>query len=483
MAIAGISRLLRPPAAHRRLFITKSVEELMSDTGAEADGGSRTHLKRTLKWYDVMGIGIGAIIGAGIFVLTGVAAAKYAGPSIVISFVLTGITCALVALCYAEFASMIPLAGSAYTYSYVTMGELVAWIIGWDLILEYGVGAVAVSVGWSGYARGLMAEAGMAVPSWAVSPVNFPAMLIVIALTLLLLWGMRESARVNMMLVMTKVFVLVLIILVGAAYFRPDLYWKTFYLNGWPGVMTGAGLVFFAYIGFDAASVTAEEAVNPQKTMPIGIIGSLLVSTVIYISFAAVLTGIVPLNILNSEKPVYDALAYTGLNWLAVIASAGAIAGITSVLFVSLMAMPRIMYALSRDGLLPKAVGTVHQKYKTPYLATLVTGISVAVFAGVVNIGTAAELTNIGTLFAFLLVSLGIILLRKTRPDLPRPFRCPLVPWVPLGGVIASAALILSLPAITWMRFLIWLGLGLLIYANYGMVHSRLARKVNGGGG
>ena len=451
----------------------------MEETGEE---GSR--LKRSLNLLDILFIGIGAIIGAGIFVLAGVAAALHAGPAVIASFVVAGVACGFAALCYAEFASMIPVSGSAYTYSYSTLGELVAWIIGWDLILEYAVGAIAVSIGWSGYLVELLGAAGMHLPT-AISGsplavpgaiINLPAMFIVLLLTGLLVLGTKESAGINTALVAVKIIVIIIVIAVGFSFVNPKNY-DPFMPFGIGGIFGGAAIVFFAYIGFDAASTTAEEAKNPQRDLPIGIIGALVISTALYIMAAVVLTGMVPYTELNQSAPFAYAFTKYHVTWATAVVSAGAIAGITSVLLVSLLAQPRIFFSLSRDGLLPKGIAKVHPRFKTPYKATLITGIAVAIFAGFLPIGVAAELTNIGTLFAFFLVSVGIIILRKKRPDLHRPFKVPLVPWLPAAGAIMCLLLMFSLPALTWYRFIGWLGFGLLIYANYGYHRSRILKK------
>jgi APA family basic amino acid/polyamine antiporter len=463
----------------RRFFITKSVEDVMEEA---AEGGTR--LKRSLNLLDILFIGIGAIIGAGIFVLAGVAAALHAGPAVIVSFIVAGIACGLAALCYAEFASMIPVSGSAYTYSYSTLGELVAWVIGWDLILEYAVGAIAVAIGWSGYLVELLGAAGMHLPTaisgspFAVSGAvfNLPATFIVLLLTGLLVLGTKESAGINTALVAVKILVIIIVIIVGFSYVNPKNY-EPFMPFGIGGVFGGAAIVFFAYIGFDAASTTAEEAKNPQRDLPIGIIGALIISTALYIMAAVVLTGMAPYNELNQSAPFAYAFTKYHVTWATAVVSAGAIAGITSVLLISLLAQPRIFFSLSRDGLLPKGISTVHPRFRTPYKATLITGIAVSIFAGILPIGVAAELTNIGTLFAFFLVSLGIIILRKKRPDLHRPFKVPLVPYLPAAGAIMCLLLMFSLPAITWFRFLAWLGIGLMIYANYGYHKSRILKK------
>ena len=462
-----------------RFSITKSVEDVFEDSASSAG-----KFKRSLGLLDILFIGIGAIIGAGIFVLTGVAAALHAGPAVVLSFVVAGVACSLAALCYAEFASMLPISGSAYTYSYATLGELVAWIIGWDLILEYAVGSIAVSIGWSGYLVELLGAAGIHVPT-AISGspmavpgaiINLPAMGIVLLLTFLLILGTKESAGINTALVAVKIIVILIVIVVGFSFVNPKNY-SPYMPYGIGGVFGGAAIVFFAYIGFDAVSTTAEEAKNPQRDLPIGIIGSLVISTALYISAAVVLTGMAPYNELNQAAPFAYAFSKYHVTWATALVSAGAIAGITSVLLVGLLAQPRIFFSLSRDGLLPKGISKVHPRFGTPYVSTLVTGIAVAIFAGILPIGVAAELTNIGTLFAFFLVSVGIIVLRKKRPELHRPFRVPLVPYLPAIGAIFCIVLMLSLPSLTWYRFLGWLGFGLIIYANYGYHRSRTMKR------
>jgi APA family basic amino acid/polyamine antiporter len=468
--------------SRRRFSITKKVEDVLD----EADR-SPNKLKRSLNVLDITAIGIGAIIGAGIFVLTGVAAALRAGPAIILSFIVAGIGCGLAALCYAEFASMIPISGSAYTYSYATLGELLAWIIGWDLILEYAVGAIAVAIGWSGYLVELFGAAGVELPvaltsgPMAGGVINLPAIFIVLLLTGLLVMGTRESAKINLGLVVVKIAIIIVVIVFGMSYVNSKNFEPFMPFGAW-GVVGGAGLVFFAYIGFDAASTTAEEAKNPQRDLPIGIIGSLIISTALYIAAAVVLTGMVPYKMLNQAAPFAYAFSQYNVTWATAVISAGAIAGITSVLLISLLAQPRIFFSLSRDGLLPARISKVHPRFKTPYISTMITGGAVAIFAGILPIGVAAELTNIGTLFAFFLVSLGIILLRRSRPDLHRPFKVPLVPWLPLAGAGFCLLLMVSLPAITWYRFIAWLGIGLIIYANYGYHHSKTMKRARESG-
>jgi len=459
------------------LFAKKSINDLIAQT--EEKGHK---LKRVLSAFDLTLLGIGAIIGTGIFVLTGVAAAIHAGPAVVLSFVVSGLACAFAALCYAEFSSMIPVAGSAYTYAYATLGELFAWIIGWDLILEYAVGSITVSIGWSGYFVNLLSSIGIHIPQWATQPpFNLPAAIIVFIMTVILVIGIRESARFNNAMVTVKLAVILFFIFFGAFYVRPEN-WSPFIPFGWSGIMTGAAIVFFAYIGFDAVSTTAEEAKNPKRDLPIGIIASLLICTVLYIIVSGILTGIVPVGTVKDNNsflsaPVAFALNYINQGWASGIISIGAIMGITSVLLVMLMGQPRVFFAMSRDNLLPEKISTVHPKFGTPYITTIITGVAVAIIAMMVPIGTAAELTNIGTLFAFAIVSTSVLILRRTQPDTPRPFKTPFVYIIAPLGVLSSLYLMYSLPVLTWIRFLVWLDLGLFIYYFYGRTHSRLTRK------
>lgn len=470
-------------ACKKRFFVTKETADV------EADLAGKQHLKRVLGPLDVTTLGIGAIVGAGIFVLSGVAARDYAGPAIVLSFVITGIACAIVAMCYAELASMIPEAGSAYSYSYATMGELVAWLIGWDLILEYSVGAIAVSVGWSGYIVGLVENTtGVAVPvAFTAAPgsapgaiINLPAMFIVLLLTALLCFGVKESVGINKIMVLVKVGIVIIFILVGMTLIDPKNY-DPFMPFGFPGVMTGAAIVFFAYIGFDAVATVAEEAKDPQRTMPIGIIGSLIVCTILYILVAIVLTGIVPIENIDVTEPLAAAFADKGIRWASALVAVGALAGITSVLLVSLLAQPRVFFALARDGLLPKKFAEVHPRFNTPWFSTLLMGIIISILAGLTPITTAAELTNIGTLFAFILVCIGVVILRKKQPDRKRAFKAPLSGWpypvLPIAGIAFCLALMASLPVLTWIRFVGWMGAGLLIYSFYGYNKSNITRR------
>jgi len=463
---------------------TKSIEQLVGDVehGAKA-------LKRTLTAMDLTLLGIGAIIGTGIFVLTGTAAANQAGPAIVLSYVIAGLACGFAALCYAEFAAMIPISGSAYTYAYATLGEIFAWMIGWDLILEYAVGSMTVAVGWSGYFQRILAGFGVALPAWmsaapGVAPgalINLPAVIITMAIMVLLVVGVRESARFNAAMVAVKLAAVLFFIAVGATYVKPAN-WSPFMPYGFPGVMTGAAVVFFAYIGFDAVSTTAEEAKNPKRDLPIGIIASLVICTILYLVVAAILSGIVPVVQFKDDAqflnaPVGYALAVIDKDWAAGLVSAGAVAGITSVLLVMLMSQPRIFFAMSRDQLLPAGVSKVHPKFRTPYITTIITCVIVAIVAAFVPIQILGEMTSIGTLFAFVVVSLAVIVLRLKRPEATRPFRVPFGYVIPVLGVLSCLYLMVSLSVMTWVRFLGWLDIGMVIYWFYGRTHSPLADK------
>jgi APA family basic amino acid/polyamine antiporter len=466
----------------RRPFRTKSIEQILGDYEAQ------THkLKRTLTAFDLTALGIGAIIGTGIFVLVGTAAVgdgdrRGAGPGLVFSFILSGAASLLAALCYAEFASMIPVAGSAYTYSYATLGEFFAWVTGWSLVLEYGVACTAVSIGWSGYFVSLLDRVGIHLPAPLINAphegglVNLPAVLIVLALTGLLVIGIKESARVTGVIVAIKLAVVLFFIAVGAFSVDPAN-WSPFMPNGFAGIGAAAAIIFFAYIGFDAVSTTAEEAQNPQRDVPIGIIASLAVCTILYVAVAAVLTGIVPYSRIHVKAPVAEALNAVGYRWGSALVAVGAVAGITSVLIVMLLGQIRVFYAMSRDGLLSPWLSAVHPRYGTPHRATLVTGVAVAILAGFVPIGVAAELTNIGTLFAFMLVCGAVLVLRRTRPELRRPFRTPFVPVVPVLGMLACLALIGYLPVITKVGFVVWAVIGLILYSAYGFRHSKLGKQ------
>ena len=467
------------------LLKTKSIEQLVGD----AEQGAKA-LKRTLTAMDLTLLGIGAIIGTGIFVLTGTAAANQAGPAIVLSYVLAGLACAFAALCYAEFAAMIPISGSAYTYAYATLGEIFAWMIGWDLILEYAVGSMTVAVGWSGYFQRILAGFGVHLPVWmSAAPaagvegaiVNLPAILIVLAISCLLVIGVRESARFNAVIVAVKLVAILFFIVVGVGFVKPEN-WSPFMPYGWAGISAAAAVVFFAYIGFDAVSTTAEEAKNPSRDLPIGIIASLVICTVLYLTVAGILSGIIPVVAFKDDAqflnaPVGYALSVIDMDWAAGLVSAGAVAGITSVLLVMLLSQPRIFFAMSRDQLLPPGVSKVHPKYRTPYITTMITGVVVAIVAGLTPIQILGEMTSIGTLFAFVVVSLAVIILRVKRPDARRPFRVPGGHIIPVLGVVSCAYLMIALTVMTWVRFLVWLDLGMVIYWFYGRTHSQLASK------
>ena len=474
------------------LFWRKSIDQLRADA---ASG----QLRRALGPVQLTTLGIGAIIGAGIFVLTGQAAAQHAGPAIVLSFVLAGAACGFAGLCYAEFASMIPVAGSAYTYAYATMGELLAWIIGWDLILEYSLGAATVAVGWSGYVVSFLRDLGINFPlEWAnpsgvpivVDGVtvgqgvfNLPAAFIALMVTALLVVGIKESASTNAAIVIIKVAVVLLFIAFGVSFVNADN-WSpfipdntgTFGEYGWSGIVRGAAVVFFAYIGFDAVSVAAQEAKNPQKDMPTGILMSLAICTFLYIAVALVLTGIVPYTSLNVPDPIAVGINATGLSWLKPFIKMGAIAGLSSVILVMIMAQPRIFYAMSRDGLLPPVFKKIHPKFRTPHVTTIVTGVAVAVTAGIFPIGDLGHMVSIGTLLAFVIVSLGVLVLRYKQPEIDRPFRTPGMPVVPILGAVSCFYLMASLPLVTWLRLFIWLAIGLAIYFFYGGNAAKRAR-------
>ncbi len=440
-------------------------------------------LKRTLGPISITLLGIGAIVGTGIFVLTGVAAAKYAGPGLILSFVVAAIVSGLAAICYAEFASTVPIAGSAYTYSYATLGELIAWIIGWDLILEYAVGAAAVAIGWSGYVVDLLKSAfGITLPkAITASPfsggiINLPAFIIILLITGLLILGTSESTKVNNVIVVIKLAVILFFLVIGFGHIN-SANWSPFLPFGTGGIFRGASIIFFAYIGFDQISTSAEEARNPARDLPIGIIVSLIICTILYILVTAVLTGVVSYTKLDVASPVSHALILLGLNAAGSIISVGAICGLTTVLIVLLFGQSRIFFSMSRDGLLPRLFSRVHPRFRTPYLSSMLVGIVVALVAGFTPIDVVAELTNIGTLSAFVLVSAAVLILRRTQPNLRRGFRTPWVPVIPILSIIASFVLIVSLPGITLIRFAVWLVIGLIIYFLYSQRSSRLQEE------
>ena len=487
------------------IWATKSIEQLKAEAAATGEHS----LKRVLGPLNLVTLGIGAIIGTGIFVLTGEAAAEHAGPAIVLSMVLAGFASALAGLCYSEFASTVPIAGSAYTYGYATLGEFIAWIIGWDLILEYALGAATVAVGWSGHLTAFLHDfVGVTIPkSLAAAPCtlinapgcspdaifNLPAVLITLAVTILIVIGVKESANVNSAIVIVKVGVVIIVILGGAAYIN-TANWHPFIPEntgnfgdyGWSGVLRGAGVIFFAYIGFDAVSVAAQEAKNPQKDMPIGILGSLVVCTILYILVSGVMVGLVPYKqMLGSPAPMVVAIraaeAASGgsslLHMMTMLVELGAIAGLSSVMVVMMMAQPRIFYSMANDGLLPPFAKKIHPKFRTPHITSIITGVAVATAAGFTPIGALGELVSIGTLLAFVIVSIGIIFLRYQRPELERPFRTPWVPVVPILSALVSFMLMASLPGATWMRLVVWMAIGLVIYFAYGYSHSEVRKR------
>jgi basic amino acid/polyamine antiporter, APA family len=484
------------PAAPSSLFAKKSVDELRAD--AEGQHG----LKRALGPIDLVLLGIGAIIGTGIFVLTGQAAADNAGPAVVLSFVAAGIASGFAGLCYAEMASMIPIAGSAYTYSYATMGELVAWIIGWDLILEYLVASGAVSVGWSGYAVAFVHDViGVTLPAtWTRAPfvydetlgqfhatgavLNIPAMLITLAVTVILVRGIKESARFNAVIVAIKLVVVLMFIAFCAPYIK-SANWHPFVPApqgrghfGFSGIMRGAARVFFAYIGFDAVSTAAQETKNPQRDLPFGILGSLAVCTVLYVAVSLVLTGVVSYTQLGVPHPIAVGVEATGQRWLATVVEIGAIAGLSSVMLVMMMGQPRIFFSMAVDGLLPPVAGRVHPRFGTPWVTTIITGAAVMLAGGLLPVGVLSQLTSVGTLFAFVLVSLGVLILRRKRPDLPRGFRVPGGDYlVPIGGVCTSLYLMLQETTGTLVRLFGWMAIGLCVYVAYGRKHSKLRAR------
>lgn len=478
----------------RRFFSTKSHAQIISDVE-----NAEHQMPRVLGAWHLTLLGIGGVIGAGIFVLTGQAAANYAGPAIALSFVVSGLACAFAALCYSEFASMIPVAGSAYTYSYATLGEVFAWIIGWDLILEYLFGASTVAVGWSGYVVSFLKDCGVTLPSalcnapFSYTPhdglqltgawFNLPAVLIIAVVTVLLVLGIRESANFNNVIVIVKGTVILLFIFLGMHYIKmenlnPFIPANTgvFGEYGWSGVMRGSAVVFFAYIGFDAVSTAAQEARRPQRDVPIGIMVSLGICAVLYIAVAVVLTGLVPYKQLNVPHPMAVGIDAAGpaLAWLRPLVKMGAIAGLSSVVLVLMLGQSRVFYSMSRDGLLPPKFGAIHPRFKTPWVATTITGAVSLLMAALFPIGFLGELVSIGALLAFAMVCGGIWVMRITKPELPRPFRTPWVPLVPILGILFAGAQMVALPRDTWIRLVLWMALGLVIYFTYGHRHSKL---------
>jgi basic amino acid/polyamine antiporter, APA family len=503
------------------LFARKSVDQLQAETG------SGLGLRRVLGRWDLTALGIGAVIGAGIFASTGSAIAGGAshigaGPAIVISFVITAVACGFAALCYAEFAAMIPVSGSAYTYAYAALGELVAWIIGWDLIIEYAIGNVAVAISWSGHFHELLRTIGMELPAWLVTDyrtahqaadaiaagtadaatqylgsavataphvyglpiiVNLPAVAIVALITAVLVYGIRESASSNSVMVVLKVIIILFFIAVGATLIEPSNYTAHggFAPNGWKGITSAAAIIFFAYIGFDAVSTAAEETRDPRKDMPFGIIASLVICTALYIGVALVMTGMTPWNQLGTPEPMLSALSGASGNprliaVSRVIIALGAVIAMSSVLLVFQLGQPRIFFSMARDGLLPPWAAKVHPRFRTPHVTTIITGVAVAIFAAFANINEAVELTNIGTLFAFVLVAAGVLVLRYKDPGRLRPFKVPFAPWTPLFAIGSCAYLMFQLPLVTWIRFVVWLVIGAVLYFTYGYRHSRLRR-------
>lgn len=478
------------------LFSTKSVEQLLRDSAGEGGHHGKGQLKRTLGPIQLVALGIGAIVGAGIFVLAGVAAAQHAGPGIVYSFIAAAIGCALAGFCYSEFSTMIPIAGSAYAYSYATLGELVAWVIGWALVLEYAVGAATVSVGWSGTLVSILGSFGIVLPQqflaspWDNNPgiLNLPAVFIIIVISLILIKGIQESARFNSFVVAVKLIVVIAFIVLGYAYinrenynpFLPPNTTGEFGAYGWTGVLAAAGQIFFAYIGFDAVSTAAQEAKNPKRDMPIGIVGSLAACTILYILYALVLTGIVNYKELNVAAPYALAVdRMKDLPWLGFWMKLGSLLGLTTVMLVMLLGQSRVFYSMSSDGLLPKLFSDVHPKFQTPWKSNIVLMMFVSLLAAFTPISRLGELTSIGTLAAFIVVCIGIIILRKTHPELPRPFRTPLVPLVPILGVIANFGLMYSLSSHTWIAFLTWMTIGLVVYFSYSRSRSVLQLSLN----
>ncbi|MBZ5679541.1 MAG: amino acid permease [Acidobacteriia bacterium] len=507
---------------------TKPIDLLLAEARDESESG----LRRVLGPVNLVTLGIGAIIGAGIFVLTGTVAASFTGPAIVLSFILAGSGCIFAGLCYAEFASLIPIAGSAYTYGYATLGEIFAWIIGWDLIIEYAFGAASVAVGWSGNLVALFQSFGIQLPPQITAPpgtllvlyngqwsrlatigtqlasagvdatklpsahgiLDLPAYLVIALMTLILVIGVRESANFNSLIVFIKVGTVLTFIAIATAYLlrHPQVAaanWHPFIppnqgsfgAFGWSGIARGAGVIFFAYIGFDAVSTAAQEARNPQRDMPIGILGSLAICTVLYVCLGSALTGVVNYTALNTAAPVAVGIQATGVRWGSIVVMLGTFAGLTTTMLVMLLGQSRVFFSMSRDGLLPEWAGRVHPRFRTPWISSIVVGFFVAILAGVLPISVLSQLTSIGTLLAFVIVSAGVWALRIKRPDLPRPFKAPLIwKWVPLTpilGILISLGLMASLPGSTWLRLIVWLIVGMAIYFGYGRSHSKLRKR------
>ncbi|WP_427919464.1 amino acid permease [Streptomyces sp. cg40] len=486
------------------LFRTKRVEQSIQDTEEPEHA-----LRKSLSALDLTVFGVGVVIGTGIFVLTGTAAKNNAGPAVSLSFVVAGVVCALAALCYAEFASTVPVAGSAYTFSYASLGELPAWTIGWDLVLELALGTAVVAVGWSGYIHSLLDNAGWHLPE-ALSGrdgahgfgFDILAAALVLVLTAILVLGMKLSARVTSVVVAIKVAVVLVVIVAGAFFIKGDNY-KPFIpksqaveaggnlkapliqlMFGWApsnfgvmGIFTAASVVFFAFIGFDVVATAAEETRNPQRDVPRGILGSLIICTTLYVAVSIVVTGMQKYSSLSIDAPLADAFKATGHPWFAGLISFGAAIGLTTVCMILLLGQARVFFAMSRDGLLPRFFSHVHPRFRTPYRPTILLGVVIAIVSGFTSLSELAELVNIGTLFAFIVVAIGVIILRNKRPDLPRSFRTPLVPALPILSVLASLWLMLNLPAETWLRFAIWMAIGFVVYFFYGRSHSRLGRQ------
>ncbi|MFN0200683.1 MAG: amino acid permease [Bacteroidia bacterium] len=479
---------------NKRLFITKSIERLLG----EANETSEHTLKRTLGAWGLVALGIGAIIGAGLFSITGMAAANNAGPAVTISFVIAAIGCAFAGLCYAEFASMLPIAGSAYTYSYATMGEFMAWIIGWDLVLEYAVGAATVAISWSRYLNKFLGNLGFHLPEAICSSpfeggvINLPAIFIVILMSLLLIRGTQESAKVNAIIVGLKVVVVLIFIVLGWFYITPSNYTPYIPENtgefgsfGWSGIVRAAGIIFFAYIGFDAVSTAAQEAKNPARDMPIGILVSLAICTVLYILFAHVMTGLANYTEFAGKDgiaPVAIAIEHTPYVWLKQLIIMAILAGYSSVILVMLMGQSRVFFSMSKDGLLPKIFSEVHTTYKTPWKSNALFMLFVGGFAGFVPANIVGEMTSIGTLFAFVLVCIGVWVLRVKQPDAPRSFKTPLVPLVPILGILTCFGMMAGLPLDTWIRLIVWMAIGVAIYFAYGIKRSKLYNEMKAEG-